>query len=493
MIRMDPQVQDVFKVSGIPTITFVEPADFTNLRVSLRTRGRGLVIEGPSGIGKSTAVYRALEAEGIDPQVTTLSARVPAEVDYIEVLHEIDNFGLVIIDDYHRLPAETRAQLADLLKVLADSEDPNRKLVIVGINQAGQSLIHFAPDLANRIDIIRMEVEQPDRVEELVAKGEKALNIAIGPRAQIVEAARGSFYIAQLLSLQICMDSKIMERAMTSTPVNSSFTACLRTVMERQERRFGANVKEFARGPRFRSAGRAPYLHILKWLRESANWSISLPDQIALHPAQRVSVSQVVDKGYLASFAGSFTISELFHFDPLTKVLSIEDPHLAFFVQNLDWPKFVSETGFTNFEVDKEYDVALSFAGEDRKYAEKLFNYLSDEEFSVFYDFNEGSRMLAENVEDFLRPIYESEARFVVAVLGATYGVRRWTVFESDAFKDRFDKGEVIPIWSSEVPPSAFDKAREVGYLEFDPAADLDSQAKIHAESIARKISQAIK
>lgn len=491
MTRMDPQVQDVFKVSGIPTITFVEPTDFTSLRVSLRTQGRGLVIEGPSGIGKSTAVHRALEAEGIDPRVTKLSARVPADVDYIELLHDIDDFGLVIIDDFHRLPSETRGRLADLLKVLADTEDRNRKLVIVGINEAGQSLIHFAPDLANRIDIIRMEVEHPDRVEELVAKGEEALNIVIGPKSQIVDAARGSFYIAQLLCLQMCLDSHITERVETSTPIDSSFTACQRTVMARQERRFGATVKVFARGPRFRSAGRAPYLHILKWLRESANWSISLPDEIAHHPAQRVSVSQVVDKGYLASFAGSSAISELFHFDPLTKVLSIEDPHLAFFLQNLDWPQFVTATGFTNFGVEKEYDVALSFAGEDRSYAEKLFDYLTDEEFSVFYDFNEGSRMLAENIEEFLRPIYESEARFVVAVLGATYGVRRWTVFESDAFKDRFDRGEVIPIWSTDVPSSAFDKAREVGYLEFNPAGDLDSQAKIHAASIAQKIAQA--
>ena len=39
-------------------------------------------------------------------------------------------------------------------------------------------------------------------------------------------------------------------------------------------------------------------------------------------------------------------------------------------------------------------------------------------EFEVFYDKNEEHRILAENVEDYLGPIYRSEAAFVVCFLG---------------------------------------------------------------------------
>ena len=50
-----PQVEEVFKTNGVPTHTFVRPKEYLQLQVGLRTPGRGVVIEGPSGIGKTTA------------------------------------------------------------------------------------------------------------------------------------------------------------------------------------------------------------------------------------------------------------------------------------------------------------------------------------------------------------------------------------------------------------------------------------------------------
>lgn len=80
---MSLRVQDVFKVSGVPTYTFVRPSAFTRLRVALDTPGRGVVIEGPSGIGKSTAVSKVLEDLGVGDKVTMLSARDVGDVEYI--------------------------------------------------------------------------------------------------------------------------------------------------------------------------------------------------------------------------------------------------------------------------------------------------------------------------------------------------------------------------------------------------------------------------
>ncbi len=42
--------------------------------------------------------------------------------------------------------------------------------------------------------------------------------------------------------------------------------------------------------------------------------------------------------------------------------------------------------------------------------AKKLFELLSDLEFSVFYDSNEQSRIMATDIEEYLAPIYQSEA-----------------------------------------------------------------------------------
>jgi nucleoside phosphorylase/transcriptional regulator with XRE-family HTH domain len=55
------QLYEVFLKSGVPKVTFVEREDFELLKLSLAQPGRGVVIEGPSGIGKTTAVEKAVE------------------------------------------------------------------------------------------------------------------------------------------------------------------------------------------------------------------------------------------------------------------------------------------------------------------------------------------------------------------------------------------------------------------------------------------------
>lgn len=185
------RIEEVFKIGGVPTYTFVEPAEYARLKVALRTLGRGLIVEGPSGIGKSTAVARALGELDASNSVQTLSARHPGDVGYIELLPTTDHFGTVVLDDFHVLDNDIRGQIADLLKRLADMEADRSKLIIVGINRAGDSLVEHAPDLANRIDTIRFEVEPDHKVRELVTAGESALNITIEAKDRIVEAAQG--------------------------------------------------------------------------------------------------------------------------------------------------------------------------------------------------------------------------------------------------------------------------------------------------------------
>jgi len=206
------------------------------------------------------------------------------------------------------------------------------------------------------------------------------------------------------------------------TRLRVPYTTVKRRVMERQERRFGGPVMSFVRGTHFRPSGRANYLHILSWLKDAETWSVSLPEEMARHTREKASVSQVVEKGYLESLTSSEEISKIMHFDSLTKVLSVEDPQLVFYLRNLDWADFVRRTGFTRFEVPEEYDFALSFAGEDRPFAERLNDRLTDMGFNVFYDMTDQHRILAADLEEFLGPICESRASFIIAILGPEFG-----------------------------------------------------------------------
>jgi hypothetical protein len=110
-------------------------------------------------------------------------------------------------------------------------------------------------------------------------------------------------------------------------------------------------------------------------------------------------------------------------------------------------------------------------------------------EFAVFYDQNEQHRILAEDIEDYLRPIYQSDAQFVIALLGPEYPKRIWTKFESEQFKERFKSGAVIPVWFANASPGMFDESTRVGGLTYDPAKDRDNQIAAIADLLRRKIA----
>jgi len=387
-----PKLEEVFKLSGVPTFTFVKPVEYDKLLVALRSPGRGVVIEGRSGIGKTTAVTRVLAELGAEPSTLRLSARKKEDRELIEAIPELQDAGPILIDDFHRLNEDVQRQTADLLKTLADEERTDTKLVIIGINKTGDSLVKFAADLNNRIDTIRFEANPEARVRQLVEKGESALNIRFGIKNEIVKSANGSFYLAQMLCQAACLAEGLLEAQDTVTATRSSFEVILSHVMEILSRRFLSLAVKFASGTKLRREGRAPYLHILKWLAEANEWSIALEHEMVNHPGQRGSVGQVVEKGYLAYLiAHTPELSEVLHYIPATQILTAEDPQFVFFLRNLEWNKFAQQVGYINIHFDVTYDYALSFAGTERDFAKRLFELLSEEELSVFFDENEAT------------------------------------------------------------------------------------------------------
>lgn len=482
------QLQEVFVLSGVPQHTFVQPVEYTRLLVALRTPGRSVVVEGPSGIGKTTAVVKAIADAGIAQHVVALSARKKEDVAFIRDLPKQLPIGTVLIDDFHRLDDDAKKDIADLMKTLADESAAHSKLVVLGITNAGQSLILFGKDLANRIELIPFEANPQHKIEELIAKGEAALNIDINIKDEIVSAAQGSFYIAQMLAYHTCIRSNILNAMEPKASTTESYESIRSQVTAALARSFHETAVAFARGTKLRREGRAPYLHLLHWISQSQVWSINANREADRHPEQRGSVSQVVAKGFLKDLIeGSEDIQRVLHFDSVSSTLVVQDPQFIFYIRNLSWPQFAEEVGFVSLEFPSRYDFALSFAGADRDIAEALFNALQEQELEVFYDRNEQHRILAEDVEDYLGPIYASDAQLVICILGPDYPKRIWTKFESNQFKQRFKSGDVIPIVLSTAPIGVFDSAAEVGHIAWDRNGNFAEQVVSAATSLIRK------
>lgn len=483
------QLQDVFVLSGVPTHTFVKPVEYTKLLVSLRTHGRGVVVEGPSGIGKTTAVVNAIKEASIHDKVILLSARKPDDLLLINELPKQRPFGIVIIDDFQRLQEAVKKQIADLMKVLADESASDSKLVLLGITNAGQSLVSFGRDLTNRIEVIQFESNPDEKIKELIEKGENSLNATLNISDEIIKEAQGSFYLAQMLAYETCIKAKILERCTFHVYTQESYESIKSSVMSTLKRSFHDTAISFCRGTKLRREGRAPYLHLLHWLSRSDNWMINTDKEIDLHPKQSGSVSQVVTKGYLESLIlNSDDIQKVLHFDSVSRNLVVQDPQFMFYIRNLQWQNFGQEVGFINHNFSSEYDFALSFAGSDRDIAEALFKKLDENEIAVFYDRNEQHRILASDVEEYLQPIYSSDAKFIICILGRDYPNRIWTKFESTQFKQRFNKGEVIPIKINDSTLGVFDTASQVGYMSFDRDGDFDDQITQISDLLIKKI-----
>ena len=482
------ELQEVFVLSGIPSYTFVQPVEFTRLLVALRTAGRSIVIEGPSGIGKTTSVNKAISEAGLADRVSYLSARKLTDVEYIRDIPNQIPFGVVVIDDFHRLDESCKRDLADLMKALADEGAIHSKLVVLGIPNAGRSLISFGKDLAPRIEVIVFEANPQHKVEELIAKGENVLNISINIKDEIVTASQGSFYIAQMLSYHTCIRSGALSAPIQRFVTSESYEAVKANVMESLARSFRDTAIAFARGTKLRREGRAPYLHLLYWLSQSKNWSINTDREADKHPEQRGSVQQVVTKGFLVDLINSSSdIQRVIHFDPISKTLVVQDPQFVYYIRNLSWPDLADDVGFVSMDFPCRYDFALSFAGANRDIAEALFEALQEEEMEVFYDKNEQHRILAEDIEEYLAPIYSSDALIVICILGKEFPMKIWTKFEFVQFKQRFKNGEVVPVVLTDAPLGLFDEATRVGYISWDVNADFGRQLRTAKDLLIRK------
>jgi hypothetical protein len=110
-------------------------------------------------------------------------------------------------------------------------------------------------------------------------------------------------------------------------------------------------------------------------------------------------------------------------------------------------PEFFGTTLSPGSPVQKlEYDVALSFAGEQRGYVSEVAEALRSKGVRVFYDEFERVRLWGKNLQVYLEEVYRKRARLCVIFLSEDYMRKAWPLYEGESALARalVEPGEYI-------------------------------------------------
>ena len=109
---------------------------------------------------------------------------------------------------------------------------------------------------------------------------------------------------------------------------------------------------------------------------------------------------------------------------------------------------------------DFPFDVALSFAGEQRAYVEQVAETLRSAGRSVFYDKYEAVSLWGKNLYDHFADVYQNQAKYVVMFISADYAAKAWTNHERQSAQARALREE-----RAYILPVRFDKTEIPGLL----------------------------
>lgn len=113
------------------------------------------------------------------------------------------------------------------------------------------------------------------------------------------------------------------------------------------------------------------------------------------------------------------------------------------------------------------YDVAVSFAGEDRQIAESIASSLTQRGISVFYDDYEKAELWGKDLYEYLAEVYSSHARYCVMIISVHYAQKLWTNHERRSAQTRAFKEQEEYILPVRLDDSAIPGIHDtVGYID---------------------------
>lgn len=132
-----------------------------------------------------------------------------------------------------------------------------------------------------------------------------------------------------------------------------------------------------------------------------------------------------------------------------------------------------------------EYDVALSFAGEDREYVHEVATALKNMNISVFYDDFEKVNLWGKDLYTYLSEIYQEKSQYTVIFISEHYANKQWTNHERISAQARAfseSKEYILPVRFDETQIPGV--TQTIGYITLKDTSPSDL-AKLIAEKLS--------
>jgi hypothetical protein len=291
-------LEEVFVTEGVPRYTFVEPPNYVDILLDARIPGKPIILEGQSGTGKTTAIKHIIQQLG-RYDVVYLSARQPGDLENIDLLVSDRMAGFYVIDDFHRLPEQTRENLANIAKLAAEQAENLSlpKLAIIGINQVGSDLIQLVPDIAKRTGIHRILPGTASEIAMLIDSGCAKLNMSFNNPNAIFDEAAGDYWLTQQLCQTTCSMAGVSQTVSDNLAITVDIPRVRERVVNRLQAAYYPAVKEFCRGRRFRPSN-DPYYKLLRTVGQQESSVVDLNELANAIPDVRGSINNIKDNGF---------------------------------------------------------------------------------------------------------------------------------------------------------------------------------------------------
>lgn len=469
------ELEVVFNEAAFPEYTYVDPKEYPFIKSALRAKGKHVTISGASGSGKTTVVNKILRDLEIQPtDILLVNGReFKNHEDYLEMFGAILGVDptydatapylasqrLVIIDDFHHLSESVKEGLSADLKLW---HEKSVRFVLIGIASSARDLAGNDSELGIRNDVFDLSTQDEQFVRNVMTLGANHLRIKFSERflAETAAGSKGIPSVVQAICRTACIKHGIEKAQDTEKEIDESIANIKQEVLRIFEHKYFDKIVALSKGKQQAKSVHNTYFDIVAAIAKDERSDIpteylyrTIVAPIAdVKKKNQKSTSYYNCLNYLGDVIQDSKLDDVIMYRK-GKSISIEDPTFRFYLNLLNLDDVRRKIHIRNDEYP--WDVAVSFAGEDRPVVLEFVRKLEEKGIFPFYDFNHQAQLWGVDLQKKLADIYANDALYMVIFISSRYPEKDWTRFEFEIGKSAGQKRPdtyILPIIIEDVP-----------------------------------------